>query len=205
MVTLVIYILIVESSPLENGFGYQKVLIIKDPKILGYLKKTNLIVLQEQSRKTYKKGMWILDSGCSRHMCPKKENFKTIQRIAIVCVRFGDNTKGEVTGIGTIRLNSLCNLVELYLVEELKNNFLSISQQCDAGFKVTFNTSSCIINHPEKKLTLIRDRVNNIYILNNVDFLSLTCLTAVESDPSLWHQNLGHTSMPALKKLSKLE
>lgn len=64
---------------LENGSGDQKLLIIKDPKILGYLKETNLVVLQEPSKKTYRKGMWVLDNGCSRHMCGNKEIFKTIK------------------------------------------------------------------------------------------------------------------------------
>ncbi|XP_015158901.1 uncharacterized protein [Solanum tuberosum] len=160
---------------------------------------------EEQSKKTYKKGMWVFDSGCSRHMCGKKENFKTIKRIDGGCVRFGDNAKGEVTGVGTITFSSSCDLVEVYLVEELKHNLLSISQLCDTGFQVRFNTVSCIIKHPEKKLTLIEDRVNNIYVLNNVDFPYLTCLTAVSSDPWLWHRKFGHASMHALEKLSRLE
>ncbi|KAH0755142.1 hypothetical protein KY290_025412 [Solanum tuberosum] len=159
----------------------------------------------EQSKKTYRKGMWVLDSGCSRHMCGKKENFKTIKRIDGGYVRFGDNAKEEVIGVGIITLSSSCDLVEVYLVEGLKHNLLSISQLCDAGFQVTFNTTSCIIRHPEKKLTLIGDRVNNIYVLNNVDFTSLTCLTAVSSDPWLCHRKLGHASMHALEKLSRLE
>ncbi|XP_015169912.1 uncharacterized protein [Solanum tuberosum] len=164
-----------------------------------------LINRGEKSKKTYKKGMWALNSGCSRHMCGKKENFKTIKRIDGGCVRFGDNAKGEVTRVGTITLSSSCDLVEVYLVEGLKHNLLNISQLCDAGFQVTFNTANCIIKHLEKKLTLIGDRVNNIYVLNNVDFPSLTCITAVSSDPWLWHQKLGHASMHALEKRSRLE
>ncbi|KAH0665666.1 hypothetical protein KY285_026872 [Solanum tuberosum] len=160
---------------------------------------------EEQSKKIYRKGMWVLDSGCSRHMCGKKENFKTIKMIDGGCVRFGDNAKGEVTGVGTITFSSSCDLVEVYLIEGLKHNLLSISQLCDAGFQVTFNTASYIIKHPEKKLTLIGDRVNNIYVLINVDFPSLTCLTAVSSDPWLWHQKLGHANMHALEKPSRLE
>ena len=47
----------IEYILLENGYGDQNLLIIKDPKILGFLKETNLFVLQEQSKKTNKKGM----------------------------------------------------------------------------------------------------------------------------------------------------
>lgn len=78
--------------------------------------------------KTYKKGMWVLDSGCSRHIYGKKENFKTIKRIDGGRVRFGDNAKAEVTGVSTITLSSSCDSIEVYLVEGLQHNLLSISQ-----------------------------------------------------------------------------
>lgn len=44
---------IVESSLMGNVFRDQKLIIMKDPKIIG--KKTNFFVLQELSKKTYKK------------------------------------------------------------------------------------------------------------------------------------------------------
>lgn len=81
VVILVKNLLIIENTPLENGSGDLNLLIIKDLKTLRYPKETNFLVLQDQSKKTYRKGMWALDSGCSRHKCGKKENFKTIKRL----------------------------------------------------------------------------------------------------------------------------
>lgn len=117
-------------------------------------------------------------------MCRNKENLKTIKRIDGRCVTFRDNAKGEVTRVEAITLSSSCDLVEAYLVEGLKHNLLSISQLCDVGFQVAFNTSSCIIKHPEMKLALIRHRVNTIYILNNIDFPSL--MLRPEPTPWMW-------------------
>ena len=62
------------------------------------------------------------------------------------CVRFGDNAKMEVTRVGTITLNSSCDLIKVYLVEKLKHNILSVSKLCDVGFQVTFNTTSSSSN-----------------------------------------------------------
>lgn len=42
-------------------------------------------------------------------------------------------------------------------------------------------------------------------MLNNVDFPSLARFIAVTNDPWLWHRKLGHPSMYALEKLSRLE
>lgn len=108
----------------------------------------------------------------------KERNIKTTK----VCVRFCDNAKGEVNGVLTIAFSSSCDLLKVYMVEGLKHSLFNISQLCDAGFQVTFNKTSCIIKHFEKKLTLIGDRVNYIYVLNNVDFSSPTCLTTILSD-----------------------
>ncbi|KAH0646552.1 hypothetical protein KY284_034436 [Solanum tuberosum] len=90
----------------------------------------------ERTKRTYKKGMWVIDSGCSRHMNGKKENFNKVEKIDGGYVRFGDNAKGEVTRIGTITISPSCDLVEVYLVDGLKHNLLSISQLCDVGFDV---------------------------------------------------------------------
>lgn len=62
---LVINPLTSEKTHLENGFGDQKMLaqIPKNPRTFGYLKETNLSILQEHIRKVYKRIMWVIDSG----------------------------------------------------------------------------------------------------------------------------------------------
>lgn len=42
-------------------------------------KKVEMVVLQVPTRQSYKKGMWIIDSGDSRHMIYKKENSKSVK------------------------------------------------------------------------------------------------------------------------------
>ncbi|XP_049394650.1 uncharacterized protein LOC125858929 [Solanum stenotomum] len=81
-------------------------LTLKDPKILGYQKEINLLVLQEQTKRAYKKGMWVINSGCSRHMIRKKENFKTLYKNDGGYAQIRENAKGEVVGVGSITLSS---------------------------------------------------------------------------------------------------
>ncbi|KAH9697306.1 hypothetical protein KPL71_023556 [Citrus sinensis] len=47
---------------------------------------------------------WILDSGCSFHMCPNKEFFKTFESIDGGKVLLGNNLACKVTGMGTINI-----------------------------------------------------------------------------------------------------
>ena len=58
---------------------------------------------------------------------------------------FGDNGKGRIIGRGSIGNNSSSLIENVLLVDGLKHNLLSISQLCDKGFKVIFESSHCII------------------------------------------------------------
>nr|XP_016466327.1 PREDICTED: uncharacterized protein LOC107789075 [Nicotiana tabacum] len=56
-------------------------------------------------------------------------------------VTFGDKSKGNVIGVEKVSLSSTCDVDEVYLVEELGYNLLSISQLCDDDYE-NFLTSS---------------------------------------------------------------
>ena len=58
---------------------------------------------------------------------------------------FGDNGKGRIIGHGSIDNNSSSLIENDLLVDGLKHNLLSISQLCDKGFKMIFESSHCII------------------------------------------------------------
>ncbi|XP_058775341.1 uncharacterized protein LOC131649605 [Vicia villosa] len=44
---------------------------------------------------------WVIDSGCSYHMCPRIEYFETLKLVQGGVVRLGDNKAYKVHGIGT--------------------------------------------------------------------------------------------------------
>lgn len=45
---------------------------------------------------------WILDSGCSFHICPNKHLFKTFERVDGGKVLLGNNLACKVAGIRTV-------------------------------------------------------------------------------------------------------
>ena len=53
-------------------------------------------------------------------------------------VTFGDNSKGKIISIGNIGGNPFPLIENIFLVDKLKYNMLSISQLCDKGYKVNF-------------------------------------------------------------------
>ena len=90
------------------------------------------------------------------------------------------------------------------LVGGLKHNLLSISQLCDKGHKVIFESMCCqVINVKTNKLVFIGHRQGNVYVvyLDNMSSNNV-CLMAKKEDESwLWHKRLGHASMHVISKL----
>jgi len=122
-------------------------------------------------------------------------------------VTVGDNTKGKILGVGDVG-NGTSPLIEnVFLVDNLKHNLLSISQLCDKGYRVIFESSKCLIeNVCNNEVVFFGDRSENVY---TIDIEKLTCknqcLSALNDDSWLWHRRLGHASMHLLSKLSKKE
>ncbi len=49
---------------------------------------------------------WILDSGCSFHMCPNREWFSTYSSVEGGVVRMGNDSSSKVVGIGTVKIRT---------------------------------------------------------------------------------------------------
>lgn len=56
---------------------------------------------------------------------------------------FGDGKKGKIKVIGSINHPAHPSLVNVYLVEGLKYNLISISQLCDKRLTVMFTKTEC--------------------------------------------------------------
>jgi hypothetical protein len=85
------------------------------------------------------KNIWLIDSGCSRHMTGDKGWFSSL--IPVVTRRyitFGDNGCGRVLSEGEIKVSDKITLKRVALVQSLGYKLLSMSQLLDEGFEVLF-------------------------------------------------------------------
>jgi hypothetical protein len=88
------------------------------------------------------KNIWLIDSGCSRHMTGDKGWFSSL--ILVVTRRyitFGENRRGRVLSEGEIKVSDKITLRRVALVQSLGYNLLSVSQLLDEGFEVLFQPS----------------------------------------------------------------
>jgi hypothetical protein len=85
------------------------------------------------------KNIWLIDSGCSRHMTGDKGWFSSL--VPVVTKRyitFGDNRRGRVLSEGEIKVSDKITLRCVALVQSLGYNLLSMSQLLDEDFEVLF-------------------------------------------------------------------
>ena len=71
--------------------------------------------------------LWYLDNGCSRHMTGDRSLFKVFEFKKCGNVTFGDGSKSQIKGKGTISLLELPDISNVLYVEGLRVNLLSIS------------------------------------------------------------------------------
>jgi transposase InsO family protein len=151
-----------------------------------------------------KSSNWYLDSGCSKHMTGDKSKFSLLTPKKNGHVSYGDNNKGKIIGIGTVGKSPNTTIENVLLVEGLKHNLLSISQLCDKGNEVVFDSSKCrVINSCNKQTLFTGQRSGNTYIvdLNDLPSNDVCCLISKEDETWLWHRRIAHIHMDHLNKL----
>ncbi|KAK2452140.1 putative mitochondrial protein [Trifolium repens] len=154
-----------------------------------------------------KQQCWYLDSGCSRHMTGERHMFQTLTLKEGGTVGFGGNQKGKIIGTGIVG-NSSLSIKNVWLVDGLKHNLLSISQFCDSGFIVKFDKEACtVINDSDKSILFKGLRRGNVYKVNLSELTEqkIVCLLSLNDEKWVWHQRLGHANWRLISKLSKLK
>jgi hypothetical protein len=85
------------------------------------------------------KNIWLIDSGCSRHMTRDKGWFsRLVPVVTRRYITFGDNGRGRVVSEGEIKVSDKITLRRVALVQSLGYNLLFVSQLLDEGFEVSF-------------------------------------------------------------------
>jgi len=128
-----------------------------------------------------KQKSWYLDSGCSRHMTREKSMLLTLTMKEGGNVKFGCNQSGKIIGMGTI-VNSSISINNLWLVDGLEHNLLSISQFCNNGYDVMFGKTNCkVVNRDDNSIVFKGKRIENVYKINFSELVDqkVICLLSV--------------------------
>nr|GEV19056.1 integrase, catalytic region, zinc finger, CCHC-type, peptidase aspartic, catalytic [Tanacetum cinerariifolium] len=108
--------------------------------------------------------LWIIDSGCSKHMMGNRALLTNFVEKFLGTVRFGNNDFAVIVGYGDVVIGSM-TIKKVYYVEGLGHNLFSVGQFCDKGLEVAFRKSTCFVRNEDGVDFLTGDRSSNLYTI----------------------------------------
>jgi hypothetical protein len=119
---------------------------------------------------------------------------------------FGDGNQGKVKEIGKIAITTKHSISNVFLVESLGYNLLSVSQLCHMVYNYLFsNVDVTVFRRSDGSLAFKGVSDDKLYLVDftkgNVDLDA--CLLAKTNMGWLWHHRLAHVGMKNLHKLLK--
>ncbi|GJT97522.1 retrovirus-related pol polyprotein from transposon TNT 1-94 [Tanacetum coccineum] len=153
-----------------------------------------------------KRSIWYLDSGCSRYMTWIKQYLHRYSKESSPKVVFRDDSSRDTEGYGIVNCNGITFTRVVYM-NGLKHNLISISQLCDANYKVLFTKTQGTIYNQNDEFILIAPRRRDVFVIDMSSFNkeSNACFFA-KASPSinwLWHKRLSHLNFKNINNLAK--
>lgn len=111
-----------------------------------------LLMAYVNDKEANKEELWFLNSGCSNHMCGKREFFSDFEGNFREKVKLGDNSSMDVMGKGNVRMlvNGFVQIITgVFYVPGLKNSLISIGQLAEKGLAILIQQGTCKIYHPD--------------------------------------------------------
>ena len=118
-----------------------------------------------------KEDEWYIDIGFSTHMTRDQNKFISLKKGKSGSVAFGNDSSIKILGKGVVNIgNEKVKATNVFMVEDLKHNILSVRKMHDQRYTLIFNSQKCKIREADSgRLVAIATRSpNNIYILDRV-------------------------------------
>ena len=145
---------------------------------------------------------WIVDFGCTNHICFENDKFKNFHKYKKDAVVIGDNSILEVQRIERMLIHEKVFKNVLY-VSKLRINLLFVIQVARKEYSFEFDSYSWCIK--KGLATLIKGLVkDDLYTMDQVP--SKMCLaTNVCSKGNLWHHQLGNLNHKSIHDMKNQE
>jgi hypothetical protein len=123
-----------------------------------------------------------------------------------IAITFGDGNQGLVKGLGKIAISPDHSISNVFLVELLDYNLLSVSQLCKMGYNCLFTDIGVTVFRRCDDLVPFKGVLDGqLYLVDSNRAELDTCLIAKTNMSWLWHRRLAHVGMKNLHKLLKGE
>ncbi|KAH9668944.1 hypothetical protein KPL70_021590 [Citrus sinensis] len=154
------------------------------------------------------KGQWVIDSGCSFHLCPDKTLFYKYEAVDSGRVLMGNNNVCNIVGIGSVKIKmfdgTVRSLHEVRHAPRLKRNLISLGMLDSLGYFFKSRSGGLEIRNGTK-IVMKGVKENGLYVLqgSSVHVQEGIYDVSEEDRTKLWHLRLCHMSIKGLQELSK--
>ena len=158
------------------------------------------------SKGDYRDG-WVMDSGCSFHICPDRSHFLEYQRLEDGTVRLGDDRVCPIVGLGTIKLNLeggvVAVLKQVRHVPEIKRKLISVAMLDQEGYVVKIENGTMNVFKDSSRI-MRGKKEHGIYVLqgNSESIEANVTESSGQNHTMRWHRRLAHVGERGLKLLS---
>ena len=192
------------------------------PEYAFALSKTNFSAIEQKSKGVeITKFSYILDSGASRHFEPKRERFRTYEKITPVPIQSADGKMFYATGRGDVPLavRNGAQTVRILLrnvlhSEQMPVGLISISYMTKDQFGVNFCGGQCDLIDPQGTTFLTVKERNGLYPLLNINPTDTptpvpvpVAAAALQRTTKLtlqeFHIRMGHANVKGLLRMVK--
>eukprot|EP00253_Pinus_taeda_P008421 PITA_08421 len=153
-------------------------------------------------------GIWLIDSGASRHFTGYKEVLHNlVEKETNLEIVLGEDMKYPVKGVGNVSLKlnqgNMIHLQDVLYVPDLKKNMVSISAMEDKGYNVTFSDVKVRIwKNNVKYAFALGFRVDSLYQVGGSPLGVVSCDTTLQSE--IWHRRFSHLHYKALPDVRQM-
>lgn len=153
--------------------------------------------------------IWYLDNGASNHMTGNRNYFKKIDETITGKVRFGDDSRIDIKGKGSILFISQDGgkkLLADVFIPALKSNIINLGQATESGCVVNMKGNVLTLHDKEGKLITQGSRSQNRLYKVPMDIVDEKCLKlAIANESARWHARLGHIGVETMKLMIRKE
>ncbi|KAL4376201.1 hypothetical protein GQ457_02G024740 [Hibiscus cannabinus] len=188
----------------NEGSNEERVNLIEDQQDV----EEPTLLLARKNEEKNDASTWYLDNGASNHMCGDKEAFVKLDDKVKGNVSFGDSSKVQIQGKGTILISlkddSHSLITDVYYVPKLKSNILSLGQLLEKGYEIHMKDRCLWLRNQYANLIAKVSMSKNRMFVLNLKTINAKCLKAsVENEAWCWHMRFGHLNFGALKMLGE--
>ncbi|GJR03764.1 retrovirus-related pol polyprotein from transposon TNT 1-94 [Tanacetum coccineum] len=149
--------------------------------------------------------LWIIDSGCSKHMTSNLQLLRYLVEKFMGTIHFGNDHFTTITGYGDYVQGNLM-ICHVYSVEGLEHNLFLVRQFYDGDLKVDFHSNTCYGQILESDDLLTGSHNSNLYTISIFEMVASSPIylmsRATSTKSWLWHRMLSYLYFGTINQLT---